>query len=212
MTGRIGGLYAITPESPPPGHSMISAAAEAIRGGARLIQFRVKGGDEEKRRDSAAALLALCRMAGVPLIINDDLELAQRIGADGVHLGRHDGDPREARGRLGPDAIVGVSCYGEMELAVEAERSGATYVAFGSFFPSPTKPGAVRPPLGLLTRARRQLRLPLVAIGGITPENAGSLIAAGAHALAVVSGLFETPDIAATARAYACLFPTEDPR
>jgi len=209
---RIGGLYAITPASPPPGHSMVSAAEEAIRGGARLIQYRDKGGDARKRRDSAAALVALCRSAGVPLIINDDVELTLQVGADGVHLGRHDGDPRKARTRLGPGAILGVSCYDDLELAVEAERAGASYVAFGSFFPSATKPGAVRPPLALLTRARQRLGLPLVAIGGITPENAGSLIAAGAHALAVVSGVFEASDIAAAAGAYACLFPTEDPR
>jgi thiamine-phosphate pyrophosphorylase len=200
------GLYAITPEGTAP---LADQIAEAIRGGARLVQYRNKGGDLDARRREAVSLLAICRVAKVPLIINDDLELATELGADGVHLGREDADPCEARARLSADAIIGVSCYDQLELAEAAQAAGASYVAFGSFFPSPTKPHAVRPRPDLLTEARARLRVPLVAIGGITPENGGLLISAGADMLAVVTGVFAQPDITAAARAYSNLFPKE---
>jgi thiamine-phosphate pyrophosphorylase len=221
MSQGLSGLYAVTPE--PSGSTdrgdgrLLEQVAQAIHGGARLVQYRDKGADPERRRDQATTLLALCRSAQVPLVINDDLELAAAIGADGVHLGRDDADPARARERLGPLALIGVSCYERLDLAQRAERAGASYVAFGSFFPSPTKPNAVRPPPSLLGEARRALALPLVAIGGITPQNAGALIAAGADMVAVITGIFAAPDITAAAQAYSRLFPgpgrpTEEPQ
>lgn len=207
MSHRLSGLYAITPGGPQAPGQLVASVAQAIRGGTRVVQYREKGSSRAGRQATAAALVALCRDRGVPLIVNDDLELALAIGADGVHLGREDTNPRSARERLGPGALIGVSCYNCLERAVQAERLGASYVAFGSFFPSPTKPEAVRCDPGLLTQARRVLRLPLVAIGGITPQNAGSLIAAGADMVAVITGLFSQPDVVAAARAYSRLFP-----
>lgn len=211
MTLTLDGLYAITPDSSPNPASLAAQVALAISGGARLIQYRDKGANDRERHARGLALLTVCRQADVPLIINDDLELAVALGADGVHLGRDDADPRAARERLGATAIVGVSCYNDLRLAETAERAGASYVAFGSFFPSITKPHAVRAAPGLLTEASRRLRIPTVAIGGITPENGGPLIAAGARLLAVITGVFDQPDIAAAARAYTNLFPKENP-
>ena len=220
------GLYAITHDSPPDDASgdlaaddqrLIEQVAQAIAGGARLIQYRAKGLTPGRRRTQATALAGLCDAAAVPLIVNDDLDLALAVGAAGVHLGREDGDPAAARRRLGPDAIIGVSCYDRLDLALAAARAGASYVAFGSFFPSSVKPHATRPPLDLLTRARARIEIPLVAIGGITPQNAGLLIAAGADLLAVITGVFAAPDVAQAARAYSRLLepgerPTEYPR
>lgn len=209
---HLDGLYLITPDTAAPHDALAEQVARAISGGARLVQYRNKGAGRQLRRDQAIALLGVCRAAGVPLVINDDVVLAAEIGADGVHLGRDDGDPVAARRRLGADAIIGVSCYDDMDLAQAAERAGASYVAFGSFFPSATKPHAVRASLGLLSTARDSLRIPAVAIGGITPQNGGLLIAAGARMLAVVTGVFAQPDLAAAARAYASLFVDGDPR
>ena len=205
------GLYAITPDSSHSPAALAAQVALAISGGARLIQYRDKFANDRERHERGFALLAVCRQSGVPLIIKDDLELAVALGADGVHLGRDDADPRAARARLGPTAIIGVSCYNDLRLAEAAEQAGASYAAFGSFFPSVTKPHAVRAAPGLLTEASRRLHIPPVAIGGITPENGGSLIAAGARLLAVVTGVFDQPDIAAAARAYTNLFPKENP-
>ncbi|MBK1719017.1 thiamine phosphate synthase [Thiocystis violacea] len=209
MNPRLHGLYAITPEVSHHPAPLVEQVAEAIRGGARLIQYRDKGAGDKERRRQAEALLTLCRASGVPLIINDDLELAAELEADGVHLGRHDPDPRDARERLGDAAIIGVSCYDQLALAEAAQSAGADYVAFGSFFPSPTKPQAARPEPTLLTLARERLELPLVAIGGITSQNGGLLISAGARMLAVVTGVFAQPDISAAARVYTNLFPQE---
>jgi thiamine-phosphate pyrophosphorylase len=220
MSDRLRGLYAVTPDPwaesgtrpdpAPTDRRLLDQVAQAIAGGARLVQYRDKTPDPQIRRRRATALTNLCRSAGVPLIVNDDLNLAAVVGAAGVHLGLDDGDCATARARLGADAIVGVSCYDRLELALVAERAGASYVAFGSFFPSSVKPGAVRPPVELLIRARERLHIPSVAIGGITPQNAASLIAAGADMLAVVTGLFAATDIAAAARSYAQLFPAGD--
>jgi thiamine-phosphate pyrophosphorylase len=222
MIRPLRGLYVITPDRAAPGPAdagppLVDLVTSAIQGGARVVQYRDKGSGLSRRQTEASALLALCRGAGIPLIVNDDVELAAAVGADGVHLGRDDGDPRRAREVLGPDALIGVSCYDRLDLAQAAERAGAGYVAFGSFFASPTKPHAARPRPELLTEARRALGVPLVAIGGITPQNAGALIAAGADMVAVISGVFSAPDVTAAARAYSRLFPapehpTEDPQ
>ena len=200
------GLYALTDTGLTPGAKLTAAVEAAIRGGARLVQYRDKSGDAARRAEEARALVELCRGHGVPLIVNDDVELAAAADADGVHLGKDDGDPAAARVRLGPRALIGVSCYDSLERAVAAARAGADYVAFGSFHPSDSKPGAVRPPASLLGDARRRLGIPLCAIGGITPENGAALVAAGADMLAVIRGLFAAPDVTAAAKTYARLF------
>jgi len=206
------GLYAITPEPTRCSRPLTEAVEQAIAGGARLIQYRHKGMDPLERRSQAKALLTICRRREVPLIVNDDLELTVAIGADGVHLGRDDGDPLQARVRLGPDRLIGVSCYNCLENAQRARDLGADYVAFGSFFPSSSKPLAVQADPALLRRARNALDLPIVAIGGISPENGGSLIAAGAHMLAVIDQVFGQPDIRAAATTLTELFNTEEHR
>lgn len=202
------GLYAITLE-----HAGTKSAAQverAIAGGAQVIQYRDKSEDHRHRLEQARAVNAICRETGVPLIVNDDVALAAAVEAAGVHLGHNDAAPAAARDLLGPRAIIGVSCYNRLDLALAARDQGADYVAFGSFFPSSTKPLAVRADIDLLRRARRDLRLPLVAIGGITPENGAVLVGAGADMLAVVTGVFGAPDPQAAARAYARLFDSPD--
>jgi thiamine-phosphate pyrophosphorylase len=156
--------------------------------------------------EQARALVELCRRYGVPLIVNDDLELAAEAGADGLHLGQNDADLTVARARLGASAIIGISCCNSLEYARQAVLAGADYLAFGRFFPSSSKPQAVQASIELLRQARREFSLPLVAIGGITPANGGDLLAAGADFLAVIYGLFGQPDIGAAARAYTRLF------
>lgn len=206
MLRRITGLYVITralPEGPEP---LAEVVDRAVAGGAVMVQYRDKGGDEVRREQEARSVLEACRRRGVPLVINDDLALARHIGADGVHLGREDATVQAARRALGTHAIVGVSCYNELARAQAAERAGASYVAFGSFFPSPTKPGAVRATPDLLREARERVSLPLCAIGGITPTNGAELVAAGADLLAVASGVFEASDIQGAAERYADLF------
>lgn len=205
------GLYAITDSALcATGPGLEVAVTAALRGGAVMIQYRDKGTDNNsdptRRAREASMLLQLCRSRRVPLIINDDIELARAIGADGVHLGTEDAALRVARSQLGADAIIGISCYDSLELARKAERAGADYVAFGAFFDSPTKPATVRAPLALLREARDNLRLPIVAIGGITPDNGAALVTAGARFLAVISGIFAGPDPEQAARRYRRLF------
>jgi thiamine-phosphate pyrophosphorylase len=198
------GLYAITDGASLP--ALAASVEAAIRGGARLVQYREKSTDAARRTAEAGAVLEVCRGHGAALIINDDVELAARIGADGVHLGKDDGAVSAARVRLGPQAIIGVSCYDTLEWALIAAREGADYVAFGSFFASASKPGARRAPPGLLVEARAKLDIPLCAIGGITPANGGALVQAGADMLAVIQGLFAAPDVESAARGYSALF------
>lgn len=203
------GLYAIADMAVLDPRRWLAQVEAALAGGARLVQYRDKAGGRRQRLQRLRALVALAREHGVPVIANDDPRLAAEGGAAGVHLGRDDPPVGEARALLGPAALIGASCYDDLERAAAAARAGADYLAFGSFFPSPTKPGAVRVDAALLGRARRRFRLPLVAIGGITPDNAGALLAAGADALAVISGLFAAPDPQAAAARYAALFPDE---
>lgn len=207
---RLRGLYAITPERSQTSRLLEKQVAQAIAGGARMIQYRNKGRDRERRLRDARALLALCRANAIPLIINDDLDLADQIRADGVHLGEGDADPLEARKRLGPRAIIGVSCYDQLARAAHAQNIGADYAAFGRFFPSATKPHAAQARPDLLRLAREHLSIPLVAIGGITPENGNPLISAGADMLAVVDAVFGKPDIRAAASAFNALFDDGD--
>lgn len=201
------GLYAITPESADPA-TLLRLVAAALDGGARLVQYRSKRLSARERAAAAAPLLALCRARGVPMIVNDDVELARALGADGVHLGRDDGDPARARSLL-PGAILGVSCYDDPERAVAAERAGADYVGIGSVFASPTKPDAARAGLAVLVQARRRVRIPIAAIGGITAANAADAVRAGADMLAVITALFDAPDVAAAARALSLSFEPE---
>jgi thiamine-phosphate pyrophosphorylase len=193
------GLYAITPEIADD-EALLRKVAAALQGGISALQFRNKGA---RNPALAAALARQCRRHGVAFIVNDDLELALACDADGAHLGRDDGDLAAARARLG-GKLLGVSCYDSLAAAQAAVAAGADYVAFGSVFASPTKPAAVRAPLALFGQAR-PLGVPLIAIGGITLENAPQLLRAGADALAVISDLFEAADIAARARAYGML-------
>lgn len=200
------GLYAITDPLLIPDDRLMAAVEQAILGGARLIQYRDKSHDAARRLAQAGALNELCQRHAVPLIINDDVELAAQVGAAGVHIGKDDPAFAIARACLGKNAVIGVSCYDRLDLALEAARAGADYVAFGAFFPSPTKPTEIRASVALLRKARAALSVPIVAIGGITPDNAPLLLDVGADALAVVSGVFGQPDIQAAARRYANLF------
>lgn len=193
------GLYLITPDEPDTGRLL--ARVDAVLDHAELLQYRNKSASAALRRIQAEALLALCAARGVRLIVNDDLALAQAIGADGVHLGEDDGDARATRVALGPDALIGVSCYDDLDRARAAAATGASYIAFGAVFPSSTKPNAHRASFDLL-RDSTGFGLPRVAIGGITPDNARSVVVAGADLIAVISGVFDAPDPVAAARAY----------
>ena len=202
------GLYAITADEIDTEH-LVNQVHTVLRAGAAWLQYRNKAAPSELRTQQARALQSLCRRYEVPLIINDDWRLAAAIGADGAHLGETDGELASARIALGPDALLGASCYDDLEFAERAVAAGADYVAFGAFFPSPTKPNARRAAPELLSAAA-SLRVPRVAIGGITPDNARPLIAAGADLLAVISGVFDAPDPAAATRAYLSCFEDLD--
>jgi thiamine-phosphate pyrophosphorylase len=192
---RLKGLYAITDPSLCPDKSLADQVEAALKGGASVIQFRDKRPEREIRKFLASQLLSLCNKHQALLIINDDLSLAQEIGAHGVHLGRDDADIHQARESLGEQAIIGISCYNRLELAQSAVENGADYVAFGRFYPSSTKPEAVQATPELLQLAKQQIDRPLVAIGGITPENGAPLIEAGADMLAVIHGVFGQADV-----------------
>ena len=203
---RLRGLYAITDSALIAQDRLVDAVSHAIAGGAVLVQYRDKASPPQLRRAQALALQTLCEARGVPLIINDDVELAAHCGAAGVHLGRDDTDPAQARERLGPHAIIGVSCYADLAQARAAAAAGADDIAFGRFFPSSTKPEATPADPELLRIARRELDLPRCAIGGITPANAPQLLDAGADLLAVIHGLFGQRDVRAAAACFQALF------
>jgi thiamine-phosphate pyrophosphorylase len=203
------GLYAITPDDPDTPR-LLSRAAAALDGGAAWLQYRNKAAAAELRAAQAAALQPLCARYRVPLIINDDWRLAARLGADGAHIGADDGDLAAARELMGPDALIGASCYDSVALARLAVGAGASYVAFGAFFPSPTKPHARRASPSLLGEAAT-LGVPRVAIGGINLDNAPDLVAAGADLLAVISAVFDAADPARAARAFAACYGTKPP-
>jgi thiamine-phosphate pyrophosphorylase len=193
---KLRGLYAITPQ----GSGVVDKVRQALEGGIALLQYRRKN---QASLEEARALLALARRHGVPFIVNDDVELALELGADGVHLGREDGNLAAARAKL-KGKLIGASCYDRLDLAQAALAAGADYIAFGSVFPSPTKPSAVRASLSLF---RHDFEKPACAIGGVTLQNAPQVIAAGADMVAVISDLFDAPDIARQAAAYRKLFP-----
>jgi thiamine-phosphate pyrophosphorylase len=204
LSGPIKGLYAITPDEPDTAE-LLRKVRLALQGGARVLQYRNKAADAALRLQQAIALRELTLEFSVPLVINDDAKLAQQADADGVHLGGEDGSVAAARTVLGSGKLIGVSCYNRIELAQEAVRQGADYVVFGSFFTSTVKPGAVTASPELLRQARREIAVPLVAIGGITAQNGEDLLHAGADALAVISAVFGTTDIQDAARQFSNL-------
>lgn len=205
MAKRISGLYAITDPELLPANRLLAGVRAAIAGGAGIIQYRDKPASAGERLQRATELATLCRAEQVIFLVNDDIELALASGADGVHLGQRDGAVRAARSRLGAAAIIGQTCHASLELAQAAEQAGADYVAFGRFFPSRTKPQATPADTALLPEARRTLRIPIVAIGGVTVDNAPALLAAGADAIAVIHGLFSADDITRRAREFSAL-------
>lgn len=200
---RQGGLYAITQTDNKSADTVIAEVAAALRGGAVIVQYRDKNPIDAE--NLARELVTLCHQHHVPLIINDDIELAARVGADGVHIGKEDGNIALAKKHLGDAAIIGVSCYNFVEQAIDAQAQGASYAAFGRFFPSSSKPLAAPAHIDTLKQAKRQLTIPIVAIGGILPENGAQLLTAGADLLAVIGGLFDDqPE--QSAKAYRALF------
>ncbi len=190
----ISGLYAIIDTSITAERELLSRAEAVLAGGARVLQYRDKSSDHDKRLSQAQALRDCCRDRQVAFIVNDDYRLAAAVAADGVHLGEEDGALSSARDYLGEQAIIGVSCYDQPPLAIQAQRDGADYIAFGRCYPSVTKPGERYVTLEQIRRARQQLTIPIVGIGGINVGNVAPLIAAGVDAVAVIGALFATPD------------------
>jgi len=204
---KLRGLYAITDSELLKG-KLLPYVEAALKGGVKLLQYRDKSSDDARRLREAEALRELCNRYGAALIINDDAELAARLGV-GLHLGQGDGSLSVARALLGRKAIIGGTCHGQLALAETAAKEGASYVAFGRFFNSTTKPGAPAADLDLLDAARAQITLPIVAIGGVTLDNAPALIAHGASMVAVVHGLFgadSADEVERRARAFSALF------
>jgi thiamine-phosphate pyrophosphorylase len=201
-----GGLYAITADIEQSIESLTDQVAAAIRGGAVIVQYRRKSVSASLAREELRAVRKVCSDGDALLIVNDDADLALAVGADGVHLGRDDGDWEALASQAGRSLLLGVSCYDDVARARRAASLGVDYVAFGSFFSSGTKPQARPCSLETLRAARAALDIPIVAIGGITPENGAELVLAGANFLAVISGLFAQPSIEAAAARYASLF------
>ncbi|WP_322629662.1 thiamine phosphate synthase [Halothiobacillus sp.] len=204
---QLSGLYVVTDTTTLRGDALLRAVAESILGGARMVQYRDKSADPALRLKEATALRSLCAEHQVLFLINDDVPLAEAVGADGVHLGREDAAIAAARQRLGSDAIIGASCYDQLSLAHQAVLAGADYVAFGAVFPSRIKPDARHAPLDLFRQARSALAVPICAIGGLTPANAPTVLAAGADMLAVISAVFNAPDCRVAAARFHSVFP-----
>jgi thiamine-phosphate pyrophosphorylase len=196
-------LYAITDSQLMSDEKLFSGVEAALKGGCKLVQYRDKSDDHARRLFEAKKLLALCNQYQAQLLINDDVSLAQEVGAHGVHLGQGDTNPIAARIVLGSSAIIGVTCHDSLELAQQALKDSANYIAFGRFFSSNTKPDARPAPLSLLTEARAKFpNTTIAAIGGITTENANSVLAAGADLIAVCHSLFAADDVTAQARKF----------
>lgn len=207
---KLEGLYAVTPDWGDTAH-LIRTTEAILRGGCRIVQYRNKTTSPCHRHEQAVALRGLTKRYDALLIVNDDVDLALSVDADGVHLGGEDGDLAAARERLGPGRTLGASCYQSWELAAAAAKAGADYIAFGSFFPSPTKPQAKRADLSLIAPAKAATHLPICAIGGIALDNAAPLIAAGADLLAVISAVYNSPDPEGAARAFSQLYESRTP-
>jgi len=199
------GLYLVTPDWDDTAR-LLAATEQALAAGAKLVQYRHKTASEALRYAQAGKLLELCRRHSVPLIVNDHLALARELDADGIHVGGTDASVAEARAALGAHRIVGASCYGELQRARDAARAGASYVAFGGFYPSRVKKYAVTTPPAIVSEARAVLGLPLVVIGGMTPHNAAPLVAHGAHMVAAISSVYQAADVGQAVRAFSDLF------
>jgi thiamine-phosphate pyrophosphorylase len=195
------GLYLVTPDWDDT-ERLLDATRQALEAGAALVQYRHKTAPDALRLEQAAALLALCRRHGRPLVINDHLDLCLQLDADGVHVGGTDAKVGEVRALLGPDKIVGASCYGQFERAIAAQEAGASYVAFGGFYPSKVKVYEVSTPLHIVAQAKAQLQVPVVVIGGMTAANARPLVGLGADMVAAISSVYGAPDPHAAARAF----------
>jgi thiamine-phosphate pyrophosphorylase len=203
---KLGGLYVITDTKLIPRQRFVETVEAALRGGATMVQLREKEAPQEEVIRLGRELLAVTRRYRALLIINDHPTVAKAVGADGVHVGREDPSVTETRALLGPEAIIGASCYGDVARAAAAEQEGADYVAFGTPFPSPTKTKRTDISLGIFRQVKQRVKVPVFAIGGITIDNARQVIDAGADGIAVVSGVFAAPDVEAAARALTQLF------
>ncbi|WP_415890139.1 thiamine phosphate synthase [Neptuniibacter sp. SY11_33] len=207
MKYNLQGLYGITDSDlMPDTETMLRKVEQSIKGGAKIIQYRDKSSDLKKRVEQASALNLICKKNNIPLIINDDAGLAAGIGAAGVHLGQSDGAIEEAREMLGEEAIIGVTCHDSLELALKAQQAGASYLAFGAFFPSKTKPNAKPAPLSLVKDVKDKVNLPIVAIGGISVDNADQIVTAGADMVAVIHALYANKKVTAAAKQFHQLF------
>jgi len=205
------GLYAITQDKLPT-DTLLAGVDAILQGGCKLVQYRNKQHCRDSRLQEARELLALCNRYEATLLINDDVELALASAAHGVHLGQEDMPIQQARDILGAEAIIGITCHNSITLAEDAQLAGADYVAFGRFFPSDTKQSAPPAELSILAMAKQRLSIPVVAIGGITLDNAPAVLAAGADMLAVVGDLFNASDITARSRSYGSLFTQRTPQ
>ena len=201
----IKGLYAITPDSADL-NTLIQKTQLAIEGGAFMVQYRSKIHDRDVKMQQCAAILRICREYDIPCIVNDDVEMCRVLEADGVHLGENDDNIAEVRRILGEDSIIGSSCYDQLNRAKQAQKEGASYVAFGAVFPTPTKPNAPRATLELLREAKSEIQIPIVAIGGITMNNAHDVIETGIDAIAVITSLYESNSIKETAETFSQMF------
>lgn len=198
---KLSGLYAIT-DSKLMGSDLISKTEQAILGGINILQYRNKTAPLEQQEQEAFKLAQLCKKNNVLFLINDNVELALKVDADGVHLGQQDTPLQQARKRLGKDKVIGITCHNEIKLAVEAQAKGADYVAFGRFFNSETKPSALPAELSLISESKKSISIPIVAIGGVTQETAPLLLEEGTDMLAVIHGIFAQDDILSTARKF----------
>lgn len=199
------GLYLVTPDWDDT-DQLVAASEQAIAGGAALLQYRHKTADHTKRSEQASALLKLCRRLNVPLIINDHVDLCEQLDADGIHVGGTDASVADVRARIGKVKMVGASCYGDLQLARNAVAAGASYVAFGGFYPSRVKKYEVTTPPDIITRALAEIDVPLCVIGGMTVENSRPLVALGAHMVAAISSVYSVGDHRSAASAFADLF------
>jgi thiamine-phosphate pyrophosphorylase len=199
------GLYLVTPNWNDTRH-LLAVTEQALHAGVAIVQYRNKDADAALRREQGAALLALCRRYSRPLVINDHIGLCLTLGADGVHLGGTDDAVAAARMALGPDKIIGASCYGDLQLAREAQRDGASYVAFGGFYPSPVKKYTFTTEQVVISQAKAELTVPVVVIGGMTAANAEPLVARGADMVAAITSIYQAPDPRAAAEQFDALF------
>lgn len=203
------GLYLVTPNWDDTSR-LLDVSEQALAEGVAMLQYRHKDAHPELRMEQSSALLALCRRYSVPFIINDHVDLCLLIGADGIHLGGTDAEVAQVRAMFGPGTIVGSSCYGDMQRALDAQAAGASYVAFGGFYPSRVKQYAVTTQPSILDHARERVELPRVVIGGMTPHNAAPLVARGAHMVAAVSSVYMSDNPAQAVRDFNTLFAAEE--